>query len=135
MNMHLWGSQSWLQPPFSRLSSPRNAHTSIPKTTKPNAPIRTDNSGKRLPVVPGAAHHRENYSAVVRRLGGGVDGLPAVLPVGAAGRVLVCARAGPLLQAAGADADPHRPAAVERAGAAYLSGRAVEARAARRPDM
>ena len=83
-------------------------------------------SYQRLPAFSGAADHRQDHTALVRRFGGGVDHLPAVFSDGAAAGVPVRARAGAVLEAARANDGAWRAAAGERAGAAGLSQRLVE---------
>ena len=88
--------------------------------------LRTDNRGERLPVVSGSAGHRQDHSAVVRRLGGRVDRVHAVLSDGAAAGVSLCPCAGALSQTANANAGSRGPAAGERAGASGVPQRIVE---------
>src|ERR1039458_9709610 len=82
--------------------------------------IRTDNRGERLSAVPGATDYCQDHSAVVWRVGGGVDGLPAVLPDRSSAGIRVRARSGSLFRTASANDNPRGPAAGERApGAAH----------------
>src|ERR1039458_361154 len=77
--------------------------------------IRSDSVGERLSAVPGATDYCQDHSAVVWRVGGGVDRVPAVLPDGAAAGIHLRARSGSLFRTASANGDPRGPAARERA--------------------
>src|ERR1039458_9565877 len=97
--------------------------------------IRTDNRGERLSAVPGAADYCQNHSALVWRVGGGVDRVPAVLPDGAAAGIHLRARSGSLFRTASANRDPRGPAARERVPgpAHYISARVDETATRGRP--
>ena len=80
-------------------------------------PVRHHDRLVRVPAVPRAADHREADPAVVRRHGGGLDGLRRVLPGRAARRLCVRARADAPLAAHAGDAarraarrEPREPA-------------------------
>ena len=51
--------------------------------------LRLHNFSKRVSAVRRAADDRQNHPALVRRIGGGVEHLPAVFPSGLAGRLPV----------------------------------------------
>ena len=59
-------------------------------------PLRRHHFPERLPAVSGAAADRQDHSAVVRRIGRGVERRDAVFPACAAGRIRVRARLHPL---------------------------------------
>ena len=77
----------------------------------PGAALRGDHSAQRVPAVSGAAADRQTDSALVRRIGRGLDQLHALLPDGAAGRLRLRALAE---RAAGPAADDHPSGAARR---------------------
>ena len=75
--------------------------------------VRLYNLPERIPAIPGPATHRQNDSAVVRRLGGRVDRLRAVLPTAASARIPLCALVDPLSAAQETGYSARRAAVIE----------------------
>ena len=111
-------------------SSSASASPASPPTTSAGAAsvwYCADDSPQRLSAFSGAAADGQADSAVVRRIGRGVDHLHAVLPDGAAGRVRLRALASRTARPRAGDMDSSRAAGGERAPAADYSRRSLEA--------
>ena len=97
-----------------------------------HAYLRFDDSGERVSAVSGAAGHRQNHSALVRRFGRGVDRLPALLPGGAAAGLSLRPRHRALSEASRADDSAPGPAGRQPARPPHLSRGASQALGDRR---
>src|ERR1019366_10424032 len=71
---------------------------------KINDSLRRYHFSERIPAVPGAAAYRQDDSAVVRRLGCGVERQHALLPTAVVGWIRLRARLDPLSETPHADA-------------------------------
>ena len=89
--------------------------------------LRGNHSPRRVSALPGAADHRQDDPALVRRRRGGLDGLHAVLPAAARRRLPLLALVDPDARAADADDRPHRAARGGCRGATDPSRRELEA--------
>src|SRR5262249_7008536 len=76
---------------------------------------------------PGAAGNRQDYSALVRRIGGRLDHLPALLSIGPAAGIPLCARRDPLPEAPHADDGARGASPGERGRPSDLSEPRLEA--------
>src|ERR1700731_3661703 len=103
------------------MAGPTTSVISLPSSNtgrKINDSLRHYHFSERLPAVSSAAAHRQDDSAVVRRLGGSVERQHALLPTAVARGIRVRAHLHPLSETAHADAGACGAAAGELRAAA-----------------
>src|SRR5436189_4752977 len=100
-----------------------------------HACLRCHYISERFPAVPGSADDRQVHSAVVWRVGGGVERGVAVLPVAAFGWLSICASADQVRFAEAAGAGAWNPAGIGADHASDYSLIVLEASGRRRSDI